>query len=1369
MNVDSRPMKEKRKASAFQITLIDADQTIKSLWLPQKAEGKFRFSGNEPDAWYDFFYIEGREEKWYAVCTANACFKTDSGEPERCIPLLNGQFLTIWHDDQEYTLYSERADAENSTYHNYRIHGAAQITIGRTDENDIQYALNCVSRRHATLCWNKNRWVITDEHSLNGTFVNGQRIHQVPVFPGDVIYIAGLRIIMGFDFVSMNDRGRPVSLNPGVLRPVQSIEHRETKQMPAEEREQYFTPSPRKRLSMAFPTISVEPPPMSAQNGNMPLLLQMGSSAVMGGSALLAGQFTMLLSSFLFPLLTNRFTDKERKEYEERRVKSYTQYLAEKELEIEKERKREQNVFNRNYPELNTLLDQANREEQLWEHKKTDDDFLCLRIGSGQLPLQAEISYPKRRFNIKEDHLEMQMYNLVEKPIILEDVPILASFTEEKINGVAGDRRHMVAFIRNVLLQLIVTHSYDDVKVVFLADACDVEELEFVKYIPHIWNDQRTFRFLACDVTEAYSISEYLKRELENDLDSPRALKEILKQHPYYVIFALDKKIFDSMEILKRVLHLEENIGVSILAAFDGFPKECERIFQLNKNGTHTVAYLKQLERNDDYFWLEKCDEIKREQCVKRIENTRLKIGEQGFALPKMVSFLDLFGVGRIEHLNIRDRWQRNNPVKSLSTPVGIGTDGSVFNLDLHEKYQGPHGLVAGMTGSGKSEFIITYILSLAVNYHPYEVAFILIDYKGGGLVGAFEDAEAGIRLPHLIGTITNLDGSAIQRSLMSIQSELIRRQRVFNETKNRLGGETIDIYAYQKLFRAGKVAEPMPHLFIISDEFAELKQQQPDFMEQLISAARIGRSLGIHLILATQKPSGVVNDQIRSNAKFKVCLKVQDKSDSMDILDYSSRMLKVFDVMPHCGAVLIEENEDSLNDFFTLLNGIVARRKKLFSQWETDSFEAAHAEHQLPLILVVIDGFAGLNATKTGEAHGYKLQKYIRDGVNYGIKYIITCSHLNEISVRIKQELGGRLCLHMREKFDYGEALNCKVSYVPPDQPGRGLYKWEEAPLEFHAAMYCPNLEDAERNKHLKAELEGLREQSGEAQAAIRLPIHKQDADYREFAAQFKPGRIPLGYFKQNPVALPLKQFSALSVYLGNPQGTVPIMSNFLYAAQRERMEILAVCRCESSIFTGGAEGAGEAAARKDVTLYAPNEEQGTLLLDEIMKHMNVRKKLLTDFCQANDLDEKNKDELARAAEYVRSHTTPILVFIENLADMVSNLDMMSEMLLDGVFKGMWQYNMRVIAFFEPKDEKRCQESVLYNGYALNGHMLLFGGRFDKQKFCAVPMDGEKAKELLQYNLAVMRYNDDCYPLLMPCGEIRVEEIPEDDRSIFS
>ena len=189
------------------------------------------------------------------------------------------------------------------------------------------------------------------------------------------------------------------------------------------------------------------------------------------------------------------------------------------------------------------------------------------------------------------------------------------------------------------------------------------------------------------------------------------------------------------------------------------------------------------------------------------------------------------------------------------------------------------------MTGSGKSEFIISYVLSMALNYHPDEVSFVLIDYKGGGLTGAFENKETGIKLPHLAGTITNLDTVEMNRSLASIQSELRKRQRIFNEARDKLDESTIDIYKYQSLYRRGLVKKPVSHLFIISDEFAELKDQRPEFMEQLISTARIGRSLGVHLILATQKPSGVVNDQIWSNSKFRICLRVQDKSDSMDMI----------------------------------------------------------------------------------------------------------------------------------------------------------------------------------------------------------------------------------------------------------------------------------------------------------------------------------------------------------------------------------------------------------------------------------------------------------------------------------------------------
>ena len=143
--------------------------------------------------------------------------------------------------------------------------------------------------------------------------------------------------------------------------------------------------------------------------------------------------------------------------------------------------------------------------------------------------------------------------------------------------------------------------------------------------------------------------------------------------------------------------------------------------------------------------------------------------------------------------------------------------------LDLHEKAHGPHGLIAGMTGSGKSEFIITYILSLAINYSPDEVSFILIDYKGGGLAFAFENKTLGIELPHLAGTITNLDKSEMNRTLVSINSEIKRRQKIFNDARDSLSESTIDIYKYQKFYREGKVTEPIPHLFIICDEFGQI------------------------------------------------------------------------------------------------------------------------------------------------------------------------------------------------------------------------------------------------------------------------------------------------------------------------------------------------------------------------------------------------------------------------------------------------------------------------------------------------------------------------------------------------------------------
>lgn len=175
-------------------------------------------------------------------------------------------------------------------------------------------------------------------------------------------------------------------------------------------------------------------------------------------------------------------------------------------------------------------------------------------------------------------------------------------------------------------------------------------------------------------------------------------------------------------------------------------------------------------------------------------------------------------------------------------------------------------------------------MLSLAVNFAPEDVGFLPIDFKGGGMANLFA------KLPHLLGSITNLDGASSARALQSIRAELQKRQRKFGEYGvNHING-------YTKLYKQGKEitdpeekknypSEPLPHLFLISDEFAELKANEPDFMAELVSTARIGRSLGVHLILATQKPSGVVDDQIWSNSRFKLALKVADANDSNEII----------------------------------------------------------------------------------------------------------------------------------------------------------------------------------------------------------------------------------------------------------------------------------------------------------------------------------------------------------------------------------------------------------------------------------------------------------------------------------------------------
>ncbi|MBQ2509980.1 MAG: hypothetical protein II529_04055, partial [Erysipelotrichaceae bacterium] len=202
-----------------------------------------------------------------------------------------------------------------------------------------------------------------------------------------------------------------------------------------------------------------------------------------------------------------------------------------------------------------------------------------------------------------------------------------------------------------------------------------------------------------------------------------------------------------------------------------------------------------------------------------------------------------------------------------------------ILSFDLHEKKQGPHGLIAGSTGSGKSELIISMLLSLCIRYSPEYLNIVLIDYKGGGIRESL--SYEGKCVPHIVASVSNLENNRFERLILALKQECIRRQRRFSELSTASGLSIMDIDDFRSCSRDQK----MPHLLIVVDEFAELKKENPHLIRELISVSRIGRSLGLHLILATQRPSGNIDDEIWSNSRFKLSLKVFEEKDSLDVL----------------------------------------------------------------------------------------------------------------------------------------------------------------------------------------------------------------------------------------------------------------------------------------------------------------------------------------------------------------------------------------------------------------------------------------------------------------------------------------------------
>ena len=905
----------------MKVSLIK-DNKLLNYKLPARVDGNFWL--NELDAngiEKNIINIESKNGSWVLVSNSDYFVSKNSAKVPSVV-LNERSIITLNHAYSYNSLYLFTYPTFEANYKYYTCTNeiAVGITIGRNPKSTIIYESSLVDPDDLIIKKENGVASITCQSAKNIVFVNDIAVnHKATLYYGDVIFFMGLRIlyfnINGEDVLGVNDNYINVKthLNQYKLSKSEKTkieESSEDKDIELYTQDDYFYKKPRFIYNVSPFEISVDQPPGKQEAEDMPAILTVGPMLTMSLTSVMTLYTTfsninngtttikdsmpqlvmsgaMMLSFFLWPAVISAFNKRLRKKREKNRINKYTEYINGIENKLNEQKKIQEDIMKKKYLSIKECEQVIlKKEDRLWERRVFDNDFLTVSLGIGSLPMSATIDLPEEHFSMIEDILIDKMNELKTYDLRLENVPIPFSFRENYISAIVGKYEYQKKMMQNVLLQLIGFHGYESLKIAVFTSRDKANNWDYIRTVPHIWSNDKSMRYFASSEKEYKEVTYFLDKiynEREENLKNDSGESEF---STLYLLVVDTYTAVRNLDLITKIINSKNYLGFSILLLNDKIstlPDQCQIFIELDeaqskisKNiaGGNTQTF------NIDMSYLD----INR--CVSTLSNTPLELRDEGAgAIPKKVGFLEMYGVGKVEQFNVKNRWEENTPIMSMAAMVGIGNNGEKISLDLHEKYHGPHGLIAGMTGSGKSEFIITYILSLAINYHPDEVQFILIDYKGGGLAGAFENQTVGYKLPHLVGVITNLDKTEINRSLASIESELKRRQALFNKARTLSEESSIDIYKYQEMYRSGKLEEPVSHLIIIADEFAELKTQQPEFMDQLISTARIGRSLGVHLILATQKPSGVVDSQIWSNTRFRVCLRVQEKSDSTEVI----------------------------------------------------------------------------------------------------------------------------------------------------------------------------------------------------------------------------------------------------------------------------------------------------------------------------------------------------------------------------------------------------------------------------------------------------------------------------------------------------
>lgn len=650
--------------------------------------------------------------------------------------------------------------------------------------------------------------------------------------------------------------------------------------------------------------------PVLGSAGMVGFALVLGERRYMIMAGLLAG--VMLASGVVSRIVQVRGERTRR----QRAALRYQEHLSSIRSQLDRSAAIQRSFAERNYPEPADLYSIVADSASVWERRPEHADFLAVRLGLGSMPaaLFPVLEQPHDPMTVAEPLLLTAATSLREETTGLRQFPITVDLADVGCLAVIGDRERARDLVRSIVAQLVAFRAPTDLGVMGWFPSDDIDHWDWMKWLPHARSisgpsdDGRTMLTTAHDdlglLLEQIAvprISALERRHSSYRSDEALGFRQMLLiidgYHPESEVGELG--------IIDRAIAASREIGLLAVCLVDGpsaVPSHAAAQLTLRTDGTTDYLDMRDPDRSHSGVIADRLDIASSSQIGRALAPLRIRTDATPASVdsPGLLELLDISPT----QLGVPTRWAVG-AAAPLTAPIGIGTDGEPLELDLREASaggMGPHGVLIGATGSGKSELLRMLVLGLAMRNSPEELSFVFADFKGGATFAGLD------RLPHTAGSITNIesDPKLIDRMQEALSGELERRQRILRDQRF----DRADEYRRNRQ-ELNHHLEPLPALVLVVDEFGELLAHRPEFVELFASIGRTGRSLGVHLLLASQRLDEGRIRPIESHLRYRICLRTFSAEESMATI--GSRASFELPPVPGLGYVAVD---GTLNQF---------------------------------------------------------------------------------------------------------------------------------------------------------------------------------------------------------------------------------------------------------------------------------------------------------------------------------------------------------------------------------------------------------------------------------------------------------------------